>query len=170
MKTILAVATLLVFLVPSGSKSTQEPAPMTEDAAIVTVIRSYVSVSLSGKFKNLADLTTDIPQFAIRHDKVEKPVGPVEANKILVAPRQGTTNRFDKIRGALPKEIFGERQRILDIQEVIRRNNLAKVPVFYGNDEMHVLLPWVFMLVQTKDGSWKIYDVTTPAYSQDYFP
>ena len=56
------------------------------------------------------------------------------------------------------------------VDKVAAQDGFAKVSVNIGNDEKFAALPWVFMLARKTDGTWKIYDIKTPAYAADYKP
>jgi hypothetical protein len=88
----------------------------------------------------------------------------------------GTTpipnGRLPWLRKMFPTSVFENRQSIAVVNEVIIRNNLAKVTLLHRNDDAdgYIALPWVFMLTRSANSKWMIYDIQTPAWAKEYYP
>lgn len=178
MKTVKSVLFTLVAIIlcssgltvrRNASAKVQQPV-LSEAERIRQVVEKYVEFSRAGKLKDLDDITTSIPKFALK----KPPGSPGEQRKdgiTRVVPRTNNNpNDFDWIRKSLPDLFLNSQYRIVKSGELVIEKDLAKLPINIGNDEIIVALPWVFMLTQEADGSWKIYDIKSPAYAEDYRP
>lgn len=149
--------------------ATQERSSGDSDS-IREIIEKYVSLCRAGKLEELKNLTTAVPKSALKYPPNDK-MDQSAATTVAVLPRPPTGEyEFKWIRKDLPESFFKTQHRIVKTGELVIEKPFAKIPIFFGDDEVIFYVPWVFMLTQDADGTWKIYDIKSPAYAEDYRP
>jgi hypothetical protein len=150
-----------------------------EKEAVLATVQSYVALSGAGRFDDVACITGRMPEVALRtwpqektatdQENTDRPTGWTVMTSASKDGDQKTRLRW--VREDYAGNLFQFPTRIVLVREVQVKDNLAKVAVHFGHDEKYQVLPWVFMLARDgKSGTWKIYDIRTPAYAEDYYP
>jgi hypothetical protein len=146
-----------------------------EEQAALEIVQKYFSLSSEGNFEGVSQFTIPVPKSAQK----EQPSPSPEEKKEDVPPGTAVVTRAGSgyklqlswVREEFPRSVYEQKDRIVKLDGIVVSDQFAKVSVNLGNDQVHSLLPWVFMLARSEDGkSWKIYDIKTPAYAVDYKP
>ena len=163
------------FLARSSQDLKKDQVAEKDDRKIVQgVVQEYALFSSAGDASAIEARTTlghAPPNKRSNAPPASYEVEPLTPSASTVAPREGVWEQAELkyVRDEFPKFIRANKQRIVRVNSVIVKDNLAKVSVNIGDDQKYMLLPWVFLLTRENvEAKWKIFKITSPAYADEY--
>jgi hypothetical protein len=140
---------------------------------ILNVVHQYIDFSFNGDFNRITKITISRPRLDEKEQSTtygkNNQVTPAGKRTIIKSNDNGDF-KFKWINVEFPQNIFDQKLQFKSVYEMKIEGNQAKVLVIMGNSYKISLLPWAFLLSKESDGSWKIFDITTPSGAMNFPP